>query len=84
MTPLKILLVENIHPVAKIRLEQEGFHVDLTAHSPGEDELIELVKKYDALGIRSKTVVTEKVLKHSQSLLTIGCFCIGTNQVELS
>lgn len=78
-----ILLVENIHPIAKERLEAEGFNVDLLSHSPSEDELISLLSKYQALGIRSKTQITEKILKHSQHLFTIGAFCIGTNQIEL-
>lgn len=83
MNTPRILLVENIHHVAKEILIQEGFSVDLISGSPNESELIELVKKYDVLGIRSKTEVTEKVIEASQHLLAIGCFCIGTNQVNL-
>ncbi|MNJ96817.1 D-3-phosphoglycerate dehydrogenase [compost metagenome] len=83
MENLKILLVENIHQVAKERLEEEGFQVDLVTHSPGEEELIQLLPKYNVLGIRSKTEITKKVLQSSPQLLTIGCFCIGTNQVNL-
>lgn len=78
-----ILLVENIHPVAKEFLEQEGYHVDLLSHAPTEEELIKLIPQYCALGIRSKTEITPKVLNHSGKVLTIGCFCIGTNQVHL-
>jgi D-3-phosphoglycerate dehydrogenase len=84
MDPIKILLVENIHPVAKTRLEEEGFQVDLITNSPSEDELIALLQNYQALGIRSKTEITEKVLENSPHLLTVGCFCIGTNQVRLA
>lgn len=83
MDRLKVLLVENIHPVAKEQLEKEGFQVDMLSHSPGEDELIKLLPQYSALGIRSKTELTKKVLENNKSLLAIGCFCIGTNQVEL-
>jgi D-3-phosphoglycerate dehydrogenase len=83
MNPIKVLLLESIHPIAKTRLEEEGFSVDLLGHSPPEAELSDLVKKYQVLGIRSKTEVTEKVLKANSDLLTIGCFCIGTNQVNL-
>ena len=79
----RILLVENIHPVAKEVLENEGFHVDLLTHAPSEDELIQLIPKYSALGIRSKTEITKRVLEHSGSVLTIGAFCIGTNQIDL-
>lgn len=83
MNALKILLVENIHSVAKDALMAEGFHVDLITHAPSESELIQLLPKYDVLGIRSKTEVTAEVLSKNTHLLTIGCFCIGTNQVDL-
>ena len=79
----RILLVENIHPVAKELLELEGFDVDMLTHSPPEDELIKLIPNYAAIGIRSKTEITPKVLDHVQNTTTIGCFCIGTNQVNL-
>ncbi len=84
MNDSKILLVENIHPVAKEFLENDGFKVDLLSYSPSEEELIQLLPQYCALGIRSKTEITAKVLEHSQKLVTIGCFCIGTNQVDLN
>lgn len=81
---LRILLVENIHPIAKEKLENEGYIVDTLAHAPDEDELIKLLPNYDVLGIRSKTEISKKVLDSVQNLTTIGCFCIGTNQVDLS
>lgn len=80
---IRILLVENIHAIAKERLEEEGFSVDLIAGSPSEKELCEMLKNYEVLGIRSKTEITAKVLKANPHLLNIGCFCIGTNQVNL-
>lgn len=83
MNKLKILLVENIHPIAKEELEQHGVSVDLLTHSPSEDELIKILPGYDAIGIRSKTEMTKKVIEANKKLLTIGCFCIGTNQVDL-
>ncbi len=78
-----ILLVENIHPVTKDFLELEGYHVDMLSHAPTEDELIKLIPAYSALGIRSKTEITKKFLENCRNVLTIGCFCIGTNQVDL-
>lgn len=83
MNALKILLVENIHPVAKEKLMEEGFEVDLISYAPSEEELLKTLPRYDVLGIRSKTEVTAKVLNENKHLLTIGCFCIGTNQVNL-
>lgn len=78
-----ILLVENIHPVAKEFLEGHGYHVDMLSYAPAEDELIKLLPKYSALGIRSKTEITAKVLEHADNIHTIGAFCIGTNQIDL-
>ncbi len=83
LNPVHILLTENIHPVAKERLESEGFVVDLLTHSPGEDELLKLLPNYQVLGLRSKTEISEKILKANPHLLCIGAFCIGTNQVNL-
>lgn len=83
MLSTKILLVEAIHPVAKEKLESEGFPVKLLAHSPEEDELIKLASEYQVLGIRSKTTLTENFFKKNAHLLAVGTFCIGTNQVDL-
>ncbi|MFV8258786.1 phosphoglycerate dehydrogenase [Bdellovibrio bacteriovorus] len=83
MSAQRILLVENIHTVAKERLEEEGYKVDLITHAPSEDELLKLLPNYDVLGIRSKTEITKKVLDSNKHLVTVGCFCIGTNQVDL-
>lgn len=80
---MKILLLENIHPIAKKRLEEEGFEVDLLSYSPGPKDMPNLFSKYDAVGIRSKTKITKDIIEESKSLLCIGCFCIGTNQVDL-
>jgi D-3-phosphoglycerate dehydrogenase len=62
---------------------EEGFEVDLISYAPSEEELLKTLPRYDVLGIRSKTEVTAKVLNENKHLLTIGCFCIGTNQVNL-
>lgn len=78
-----ILLVENVHPVAKERLESEGYKVDLISYAPSEAELIQLLPKYQVLGLRSKTEVTAQVIEKNPHLLTIGAFCIGTNQIDL-
>ncbi len=80
---MKILLVENIHPVAQERLQAEGFEVDRLTHSPSEQELMDLLPKYEALGIRSKTELTKKVLEGNPHLWLVGAFCIGTNQIDL-
>ncbi len=80
----RFLLLEAIHPSAKEILIREGYEVELLTHSPKESEIISLLKNYDVLGIRSKTQVTENILTSSKHLLSIGCFCIGTDQVDLA
>jgi D-3-phosphoglycerate dehydrogenase / 2-oxoglutarate reductase len=79
---LSILLVENIHAVAKERLEFEGYTVELLAHAPDESEYLKILPNFDLLGIRSKSQITEKILKNNPQLLGIGAFCIGTNQID--
>jgi D-3-phosphoglycerate dehydrogenase len=49
----------------------------------GGNELIEKIRDAHVIGIRSKTKLTKEVLDHAKNLLVIGCFCIGTNQVDL-
>jgi D-3-phosphoglycerate dehydrogenase len=81
---IKILLLENIHPSAHELFRGEGFHLETLNSALPEAELVSRVEDVHVLGIRSKTRVTEKVLANAKRLLSVGCFCIGTNQVELS
>ena len=80
---IKILLLENIHVGAKELLTQQGFSVDLRKPSLSEAELVAAIADVHVLGIRSKTHVTAEVLHAARRLLAVGCFCIGTNQVDL-
>lgn len=80
---MRILLTENIHQIAKQKLTEDGYQVDLITHAPTEDEYIKILKNYDVLGIRSKSDLNENILKNNPHLLAIGAFCIGTNQVNL-
>lgn len=80
---IKVLLLENVHPIAVELFEQEGFKVDIRKGALDEDELIEAIRDVSILGIRSKTQVTSRVLAHANKLMTIGAFCIGTNQIDL-
>ena len=81
---MKALLLENIHPLAVEILEGRGFEVELLTHSMSEDELVEALPGVSLLGIRSNTTVTARVLDAAPDLLAVGCFCIGTNQVDLA
>jgi D-3-phosphoglycerate dehydrogenase len=78
---IKILLLENIHPVAGEAFAAEGFHVETVKGALPEAELAQRVRDVHVLGIRSKTQVTPAVLDEARRMLAVGCFCIGTNQV---
>lgn len=80
---INVLLLENVHPVALELMKAEGFNVETHAAALTEDELCKRIKNVNVLGIRSKTQVTAKVLEHANRLMTIGAFCIGTNQIDL-
>ena len=80
---IKILLLEDVHPVAFDNLSEDGFAVELVDRSLSEEELIEKIKGVHVLGIRSKTKITPKVLEAANKLLVIGAFCIGTKQIDL-
>ena len=79
----KALLLENIHPDAAQSLRDHGFEVETRKGALGEKELIEALDGVSLLGIRSKTSVTAAVIDACPSLTAVGCFCIGTNQVDL-
>ncbi|CAD1810878.1 D-3-phosphoglycerate dehydrogenase 1 [Candida parapsilosis] len=80
---IKILLLENVNQTAINIFKGQGYQVEFYKSSLPEEELLEKIKDVHAIGIRSKTKLTEKVLKHAKNLVVIGCFCIGTNQVDL-
>jgi D-3-phosphoglycerate dehydrogenase len=82
-TVKRALLLENIHPDATARLVKAGYQVETESRALGEDELIEAARTVSLLGIRSQTQVTERVLEGLPRLLSVGAFCIGTNQVDL-
>ncbi|MFI5493013.1 phosphoglycerate dehydrogenase [Actinoplanes sp. NPDC051859] len=81
---VRVLLLESIHPDAVSRLETEGFQVESLRNALDETELLERIPGVHLLGIRSKTQVSAKVLDAADSLVAIGAFCIGTDQIELS
>ena len=81
---MKALLLENIHPLAVESLQRAGFEVELRTASMSEDELVAALPGISLLGIRSNTKVTATVLANAPDLIAVGCFCIGTNQVDLS
>ncbi|TDB64119.1 phosphoglycerate dehydrogenase [Arundinibacter roseus] len=80
---IKVLLLENVHPAAVKAFEDEGFKVEFVKGALDEDELCERIKDVSIIGIRSKTIITKRVLESANRLMAIGAFCIGTNQIDL-
>jgi D-3-phosphoglycerate dehydrogenase len=80
---INVLLLENVHPRAIEIMRAEGFTVESYPAGLTEDELCEKIRNVSVLGIRSKTQVTARVLENASRLMTIGAFCIGTNQIDL-
>ncbi|RTL56620.1 MAG: phosphoglycerate dehydrogenase [Sphingobacteriales bacterium] len=81
---INILLLENISDKAVQYFKQSGYaNVKKLNGALSEEQLIDAVKNVHLLGIRSKTKITENVLKAATKLQAIGCFCIGVNQVNL-
>lgn len=79
----KALLLEDPHKFADEGLKKNGLEVERYTGALDEDELIEALRDVEVLGVRSKTVVTERVLRACPDLRAIGAYCIGTNQIAL-
>ncbi|KAA1151415.1 MULTISPECIES: phosphoglycerate dehydrogenase [Pseudoalteromonas] len=81
---IKILLLEGVHQSAVETLKRNGYsNIDYVKTSLPEDELKERIKDVHFVGLRSRTHISEAVLDAAEKLVAVGCFCIGTNQVDL-
>jgi D-3-phosphoglycerate dehydrogenase len=80
---IRVLLLESVHASAHELVHQEGFQLEACSGAFEEDDLIEKIRDVHVLGIRSKTRVTARALSEARRLLTLGAFCIGTNQIAL-
>ena len=80
---IKVLLLEKIDTIAKSIFEKEGYEIETFDTSLNEKELSKKIKDISILGIRSKTIITKKVLQSANRLLSIGAYCIGTNLINL-
>jgi len=81
---INILFLENISKAAAEKFTESGYvSVKRLSGAMTENELIKEIKNVHLLGIRSKSKITAEVLKNAKKLQAIGCFCIGTNQVDL-
>ncbi|MGL4475454.1 MAG: phosphoglycerate dehydrogenase [Shewanella sp.] len=81
---IKILLLEGLHPSSMEVLKRAGYS-NIVSHkgSLTGDELIAAISDAHFIGIRSRTHLSAEVLQHASKLIAIGCFCIGTNQVDI-
>ncbi|WP_018013533.1 phosphoglycerate dehydrogenase [Teredinibacter turnerae] len=81
---IKFLLLEGVHQSAVESLNRAGYtNVDYVKTALAEEELIERIKDAHFVGLRSRTQLTRRVIEHAPKLVAAGCFCIGTNQVDL-
>jgi D-3-phosphoglycerate dehydrogenase len=81
---IRIVLLEGVHPRAAEAFRADGYS-DVVCHpkSLAGDALVSAIAGAFFVGIRSATHLTAEVLKRAPKLIGIGCFCIGTNQVDL-
>lgn len=81
---MRVLLLESIHPVARQCLTEAGLTVELIDGALSLSDLGDAIQGVQAIGIRSKTQVPRELLEASDTLLAVGAFCIGTNQIDLT
>lgn len=81
---IRILLLEGLHNSALESFQNAGYtNIESLKTSLPEEELIEKIKDAHFVGIRSRTQLSDNVVKAAKKLVAVGCFCIGTNQVDL-
>jgi len=81
---VKIYLFEKIHDQARITFEEAGYHVTCVPDSRQGEQLDEILEDAHIIGVRSRSKVLEANLAKAKRLLAIGCFTVGTDQVDLS
>ncbi|MCR5536764.1 MAG: phosphoglycerate dehydrogenase [Succinivibrio sp.] len=81
---IKILLLEGVDPSSVETLKKSGYtNVEYEKKALDGQELLERIADVHFLGIRSRTHLTREVLEQAKKLVAVGCYCIGTNQVDL-
>ncbi len=82
---LKVLLLEGIHPSAERVFSRAGYvNIETVKTALTGEELKVKLEGVHFLGIRSRTTLTEDIFEAADKLVAVGCYCIGTNQVDLS
>ncbi|WKN21728.1 phosphoglycerate dehydrogenase [Azotobacter vinelandii] len=81
---IRFLLLEGVHQTALDTLKAAGYtNIEYLTGSLPEEQLKEKIADAHFIGIRSRTQLTEEVFDRAKKLVAVGCFCIGTNQVDL-
>ena len=81
---IKFLLLEGVHPSARATLQQSGYsNIEEHKKALPLEELKVAIANTHFVGIRSRTQLTQEVFDAAKKLVAVGCFCIGSNQVEL-
>ncbi len=81
---IKFLLLEGVHQSALDTLHAAGYtNIDYVKTALPKAELKERIKDAHFVGLRSRTQLTEEIFAEADKLIAVGCFCIGTNQVDL-
>lgn len=81
---IRFLMLEGLHDNAFKVLKDAGYtNIENISTALDSDELAEKIKDAHFIGIRSRTQLTSDILQKAEKLIAIGCFCIGTNQVDL-
>ena len=82
---IRFLLLEGIHPSAIKVLQAAGYSsIESISGALDGDALLAKIADVHFVGIRSRTQLTANVFAHAHKLAAVGCFCIGTNQVDLN
>jgi D-3-phosphoglycerate dehydrogenase len=82
---IRVLLLEGIHEVAADYLADRGYtNVQRESGARSRDDLRTALRDAHVIGIRSRTQLDAELLKEARRLFAVGCFCIGTNQVDLA
>ena len=81
---IKFLLVEGVHQSAVENLRAAGYtNIEFHKGALDADALKASIRDAHFIGIRSRSQLTEEIFAAAEKLVAVGCFCIGTNQVDL-
>ncbi|MFC0180918.1 phosphoglycerate dehydrogenase [Thorsellia kenyensis] len=82
---IKFLLLEGVHQSAVEVLKSSGYtNIEFHKGALTDDALKNAIADAHFIGIRSRTQLSEEIFSHAKKLIAVGCFCIGTNQVDLA